>query len=821
MSNNIDIKQQEVKTLRESRESPLELRQRLEKYRALFDDTVDAAQAKIDTTGKKLTATEAKSVLTQTEDRIADYLGGVAIKGAEILNAKNEKTPQQLVSIDELSASLRRELVGLESKTQQAAKLDFENQLAVAKQMHELAEKQSGDQQFQALDETLLLYGNIRRDATENTALAPADRQKFLDEISTSIQKINQQKLYSKLISIIAANKWDEYVQIQIDQKTGAPAIKFTPSFKLLPPEEKTRIVTALGAARDDVTESSAEMTHEKITENFWLGRKLFREGELLNAKKYLEQFLQYDIKSEKFQKNKELKTKETEFTDSSNAMLEIIKEAEQTNADFLQAQKFAAEGDLIQAKKLFKLCLAHGPSDKKDKAKVDPEYTPTVETELRKIALRQALEAQARLTAMQTEKKEKEDGSDISAQQTEREISIDKQLQVIQKITTDIEAGKFLDYEDALKAYETEISKIDGQAGEETRMRDELVLSRDLIIAKEGRKGYLTLGRKYRQIGDTKEAEKYFRMYFNDKIETAKTKTTTVESIRREYEEKPKFAIMIQEQITKFRENYEEEAKKSPNPEEWKKAHPFNEKILRDNFIQLASQKIQQEEVLKNKQRLGLNKPEHFATPEEEQAWGEFMSMKGYHRIGTSTEIFELSDDNVRDIINAAVIEMPLIAISGVGAGIAARAVAKGVLKKGITETSHAYLAMQGALTSEKEIELMMQMASRPYRLAATVGTKIAETTAFTAVYGPASFSDSTKIQDTWLHVFSIYSTLGATEKLAKALKIGKISSGTVDFLALGSIDNQLTQEELAILGAQPIEESVISRVAKKAKRK
>ncbi|MBD3270541.1 hypothetical protein GF376_03360, partial [Candidatus Peregrinibacteria bacterium] len=111
--NNIDARQQEIKSLEAQKESPQKLREKLQQYRATLVSAVDQGQRELQSAAAKLKSDEAKTYLKSGANKVAGFLDAIAAKGQEILSKSKDKKKvgeEHYGTIESHSSSLQKEL---------------------------------------------------------------------------------------------------------------------------------------------------------------------------------------------------------------------------------------------------------------------------------------------------------------------------------------------------------------------------------------------------------------------------------------------------------------------------------------------------------------------------------------------------------------------------------------------------------------------------------------------------------------------------------------------------------------------------------------
>lgn len=715
---------------------------------------------------------------------------------------KDKKKPVETVDIQALGSSLRSKLQEYEKSLKPIAEIlekrkeAFPNIMKAYDQESQYNAGTIGPKDYaQALN--IALTGTNGDDGIcalrKLIQINPDLPKEFINEMEHNFSEKTLTYLTEKKVQILQEDlafgkEYSQYVKYEKPSQSGEkPELVFTEEGEKLPPEKKKEILMAFAGVRFAVEEDIESNTCPTITENFWNGKVLFEQGNLNDAKKLLIKFRDENLSNPEFKKNKRLKSQENSYRSRTEEMLKKIEDTTIGNTDLFEAEKLAKSGDIYGAKKLLKKYLA-GADTRKKSSPGQPDLSNSAQELLKKIALVQLNQVKEKFAQI------KEPPKDIAFQgqvagtvhnaQYDKYIAVKDAIDTIEKA---ISEGKYTDFAEAYKALASGLS-----------FEHEFNVLSDELILDEGKQGLLKLAQKYRAKGNYALAEQYYSQYFGDVLKKTSEKKLTMEELRKRYEERPKFTIAIAEKLKDTKTQYDAYAKKWN--EEWpgrsyEQEAPWDETKVRKTIIGDTLSAIYGQEVLREQNSMFNVDPSSIGGVQEQQAWNEFMSMKGMHGQGKSWEPLAMSDAQLEAMISQLPVDIALIAISG-GVGAAAGRMASGTIIRA------------GAGLAEQEV-LNFGVTTGARRFGAYATGLLAENSVFTVSHsvlravrsGELSIGTLQDFSTEWTNSLEILGLLGLTGRAARVLKLGGISSFALEMATLGTKHGELKLEDLAMV--------------------
>ena len=589
-----------------------------------------------------------------------------------------------------------------------------------------------------------------------------------------------------------------KFVTMDAPKKPGdKPTFTFTQAGDSLSREQKEQITSMIMSVRAANFEQVEAATCPPATQRFWDGKALFEAGQFHEAKITIQQFLAEDLSAIGISSDPKLKGKLKVYEQQAKELLAQLDKVDGANKDFFSAQELLQGGDIVGAKKLLKKYLA----EHKEKKEGETDFTGSAKELLKRIAISQVEDARAKFLEYNKQPPQKMQKtvahSGSRAGHTEVVDNPDfvkwqRYAEALATMEREINAGKYFDYADAYNAVSAQVP-----GGFDSK--DEMNMLADQLILDKGREGLLELARRYRErgkfFGDPKFlqlAEQYFQEYFSKKLgETAK-KQVTIEQLRMKYYSNPSFQAGISDKVVEAKKQYDEKAAKEPD---WAQKNPWNENKVRVAVENQALGQMQHDETIKMQNSNFRLNPANVGDAGDQTAWGEFMNMKGQHGEGKWFEPFALSDEQVGRMVKDLPVDIAMIAAAGALAAATGGA-ASGVLFSAMLSTAERQALKVGA-----------QFAGRKL-LAAAAGFAI-ETALFTASHsvmkgiqtGHFSVAHFSEFMDEWLQNIKVMGVLGATGRIAGALRIcGPLAFG-VEMASMGMMNGKLTVDDFAMI--------------------
>ncbi len=614
------------------------------------------------------------------------------------------------------------------------------------------------------------------------------------------------------------AARYPAYVSIvEHTGKLAKTEIVYTEAFKSRPKEEQLLIKAELFAAGLHVADQLDSATCPQIMENYWVAKTLFEKGDFENANKVIKIFLDKDINSDAFRDNKEIKGKEREYISTAREILSKTGELVGGNKDFFEAQKMAASGRLIEAKKLLKKYIAEKGAAKEGEV----NFIAAAKLLLKRFALTQVADVEEKFKTIKAPEEIlfDEDGNQLGKNH-EYVVFIQYQ-EVLKQVRTAIDSGQYDDFTDAYNA----LGKSQSAKFDVNNLYPEYNFMADEANLDNGKEGLLANARKYRSLykrglGDNptwlKLAEQSFMQYFSGNLTEISSKKLSYEEFVARFKDKPEIFIKIQAKVKELmsgglKRAYEEAVEKerqklqalaisqnqSPETvdvqiERFKQGHPMPTEANVTTYVlhQLYSEMLPSL-AISEQQKMFKDNPDCFGNPEERGAWEEFANMKGIHLEGTWAEPLGMSDAEMMAKINNLPIDIALIMISSGIGSIVGEAVSGAIIN---------------ATAEEIATNLIVRSGERQF-LAYLAGM-VAESAVFTVSHavlqgirsGRFNLNTVELLKETGKNI-ALFGVLGASARTAQALELGKISSFALECSTMGTLNGRFTKDDLAFL--------------------
>ncbi len=544
------------------------------------------------------------------------------------------------------------------------------------------------------LDASMSAYLVTKQQLASNPFLQRLYGPEELAKIDQAIMEIKNQQTALELIRFIPA-EYSEFVTVQLQPKGSPNYVLTAKGKKLSPADQKSVLDFSLkveDAVKGTIDKQVEVLSSPKELDHYWQGLALIEKGNLERGKKLLETFLEVDSKSYEYLTNPSIVAHQEVYEQTAKEKLQEAAETEQKNQKYFDGFKLIQSGNAQEGKKLLLAYVQEMDSQSIPETNPNaPKYIAASKEILKKIALLKVQEILAKMTMHEPPLVPTDSalggGPQAGKDQTMVDPVFTRSLEALEQMETLIQSGLFLTYEEAYDIITVKGTDPPFDA-EYTYLSDELKLEEG---GEKSRKNLLELAKKYRYKNPAL-AEKYYTLYFAKQLAQT-TKEITFESVKTSCttgEHKSEFEGSLKALMERAKAEYKQQTEefKAENP--WKSDEDEYPKRLTEMLGNQAMETIYTQKIQEKQQEKFRTNPASISVdPGDQEAWAEYMDMKGMTHSGTWKSFLDPSDEQVWELITQLPVKIAIVAVSAKTAGLAGAALSRVAAATALGETT------------------------------------------------------------------------------------------------------------------------------------